>query len=230
MKRESTGNTHGGPLAANSSENVNPHLFEQVLDASDVAMAIRDTRLMPLFANQAFRDFYGHTMEYIRTTPKEVALPADTITLYADEIQPAMATGLIWEGTYDIRIQSGGIRTVWGRFTPVLDDEANLTHVVSIMRDATKFEQMRKALTQTERHLSFLAENPSDCLFRVRLSDGRCDYISSAIESITGYHPQEFYDTPKLFRRLFPDAWRETIRQWWQEFRQGISDTNTNCH
>jgi PAS domain S-box-containing protein len=223
MKKESTGNTHDGPLAADSSGNVNPHLFEQVLDASGVAMAIRDSRLSPLFANQAFRDFYGHTMEYILTTPKEVALPADTISLYSDDIQPAMAAGLTWEGTYDIRTLAGETRKVWGRFTPVLDDDAALTHVISIMRDAADFERMRKTLTQTERHFSFLAENPSDCLFRVRLSNGRCDYISSAIESITGYHPQEFYDTPKLFRRLFPDAWRGTISQWWQELRQGIS-------
>jgi len=223
MKKESTGNTHGGPLAADSNGTVNPRLFEQVLDASGVAMAIRDTRLSPVFANQAFRDFYGHTMEYIRATPKEIALPADTLSLYADEVRPAMAAGLTWEGAYDIRTLKGEVRKVWSRFTPVLNDAGSLTHVVSIMRDASDFKRMRKALIQTERHLSFLAENTSDCLFRVRLSDGRCDYIGSAIGSITGYSPQEFYDTPKLFRRLFPDAWRGTIRQWWQELRQGIS-------
>ena len=223
MKQESTGNTHSGPLAADLNGAVNPRLFEQVLDASGVAMAIRDTRLSPVFANQAFRDFYGHSMEYIWATPKELALPADTINLYAEEVRPAMAAGLTWEGSYDIRTSSGELHTVWGRFTPVLDEAGSLTHVVSIMRDASDFKRMRKALSQTERHLTFLAENTSDCLFRVRLSDGRCDYIGSAIESITGYSPQEFYDTPKLFRRLFPDAWRGTIRRWWQELRQGIS-------
>ena len=210
-------------MAMGPNRAVNPHLFEQVLDASGVAMAIRDTELTPVYTNQAFRDFYGHTIEYIRDTPQGVVLPEATQALYADRIRPAMAAGLGWEGTYDIRTETGGERNVWGRFTPVLDDDGTLTHVVSIMRDASDFELMRQALSQTERHLSFLAENTSDCLFRLRLSDGRCDYIGSAVASVTGYSQQEFYHTPKLFQRLVPDDWRETVKEWWREFRKGVS-------
>lgn len=222
MKKDSTNGAHGGALAETSG-GVNPQLFERVLDASDVAMAIRDTLLRPLFANQAFREYYGHSMRYIRATPKEDALPAKTLALYAHDVLPAVNAGLIWEGAYEINTERGGTRRVWGRFTPVLDDDGELTHVVSIMRDASDHERMRRALTQTERHLHFLAENTSDCLFRVRLSDGRFDYVGPAIENITGYAPGDFYDTPGLFGKLFPDTWRDTIREWWKELQQGIS-------
>lgn len=221
MKKSSRGKTRLPTSRLNRA--VIPQLFEQVLDASGMAMAIRDTALTPVFTNQAFRALYGHTVEYIRDTPPEAVLPKGTQALYTNHIRPAMASGLNWEGTYDIRTETGGTRKVWSRFTPVLDDDGALTHVVSVMRDTANFKLMRQALSQTERHLNFLAENSSDCLFRIRLSDGRCDYIGSSVANVTGYSQQEFYGMPELYRHLFPDDWQETVREWWREFRQGFS-------
>jgi PAS domain S-box-containing protein len=199
----------------------NPHLFEQVLSASGVAMAIRDADLRPVFANQAFTDFYGYSLAQLTAGRAEDILPGPTHALLETAVAPAMRGGSSWEGEYAIRTAAGRLCPVWGRFDPVLDDEGRLTHVISIMRDASTSLRLRNALTQSERHLRFLAENTRDCLFRLRLEDGRFDYISPAVESITGHSPQEFYEVPDLFERMFPAEWTEVRDLWWRELLEG---------
>lgn len=198
-----------------------PHLFRQVMEVSGVAMAIRTTELKPVYANDAFLEFYGYTMQEITEKPLETMLPAETLELYQTAVIPSLQGGHSWEGEYIVRRKSGRSHAVWGRFDPVLDESGQLTHVISVMRDASDSMRQRNALTQTERHLKFLSDNTGDCLFRIRLDDGKYDYISSAVESITGYPPQVFYETPRFFQRITPVEWHEVILQWRAEFRAG---------
>ena len=188
-----------------------------------MAMAVRDTELNPVFTNQAFRNFYGHTEEYIRNTPRVSVLPEPTLALYANEIRPAMALGLTWEGTYDIRTEAKAMKTVWGRFTPVLNAKGSLTHIISIMLDSLDFNRDRMIQPPEAPPLNRLAENTQDFAFRIRLSDGRLDRVGSAIETITGYDRQALCDTSTILLDLIPDIWRDALGQWWQELKQGIS-------
>lgn len=211
--------TQGAPTEMGT----NLSLFKQVLEASGVAMSIRDAELRPVYANQAFLDFYGYSLSEIQEAVLTHILTPDTLALYTDTIIPTLNSGESWEGEYVLRAKQGRLHAVWGRFDPILGANGTLSYVISIMRDASTSMRLRNALTQTERHLKFLSENTSDCLFRLRLTDGRYDYISSAAESITGYTPQEFYETPRLFERMTPTDWSETFELWWGEFLAGKS-------
>lgn len=198
-----------------------PHLFRQLLDASGVAMVVRNTTLQPVFFNRAFMDFYGYTAEEIYSLPTTEVLPEDTLNLYNQEVLPAVLGHTSWEGEYVIRTKDGHKRPVWGRFDPVLDETGTLTHVISIMRDVSEARQLRNALTQAERYLHFLAENISDCLFRLRLSDGQYDYISPGVETITGYAAKDFYETPRFLAQLVTPEWRTLVDLWWTQLQQG---------
>jgi len=204
-------------------EKMQQRLFKQVLEASGVAMSIRDKDLRPVYANHAFLEFYGYTLRELQEKSLDEILVEQTRLLYAEVIIPTINSGKSWEGEYTIRTKAGRLCAIWGRIDPVFDDNGRLIHVITVMRDASASMRLRNALTQTERHLKFLSENTSDCLFRLRLTDGRYDYISSAIESITGYPPQDFYQTPRLFERLTPADWIETFEMWWGEFLAGKS-------
>lgn len=221
--------THETPLPRTASANDiidlerNPQLLKQLLDASGVPMSIRDESLFPTFVNRAYTEMYGYTIEDLRRIPKETVLPPESLALYRDEVFPALKRGESWEGEYVIRTKGGKKLLVWGRFDPLLDDQGRMIRAVAVSRDASASMQLRNALEQTERHLKFLTRNTSDCLFRLRLTDGGYDYISPTVESITGYAPQSFYDSPRLFERLAPEGWAETFDTWWKEFLRGIA-------
>jgi len=198
-------------------------LFELMLDASGMAVAIRDRELHPIFTNKAFTDLYGYSRDEIPGLRHDAVLLAETIKPYKREVLPFMMAGESWEGKYTIRRKGGTMLSVWGRFDPVFNDDGSLTHVISFMQDISESALIRKALTQSEQHLNFLAENTSDCLFRIRLEDGHCDYISLSVQGILGYTPQELYDNPMMFMTFFPDGQREQAEIWWEEFCRGIS-------
>ena len=64
------------------------------------------------------------------------------------------------------------------------------------------------SLRESEARFRRLAENAPDVLFRYRLDShpARCEFISPAVERITGYRPAEFYaDTRLPLRIVHPD-------------------------
>ncbi len=68
--------------------------------------------------------------------------------------------------------------------------------------------QAQLSLRESEERFRRLAENAPDVIFRYTLETmpGRCDYISAAVERLSGYRPQEFYRNARLpFRIVHPD-------------------------
>lgn len=200
---------------------ISSDIFRRGLEASGVAMAIRNPSMHLDYANPAFLAFYGYSLEELQARPIEDILTRETLALYRDKVKPCLYSGTSWEGEYVIRNRKGKKLPVWGRFDPVCDVDGNLDHIVSIMRDASGTKRLRNALDQTERHLKFLSDNTSDFLFRLRLNDGQYDYVSPAVFNITGYTPRDLYANRYLFWDLSPKDWMDTINEWWAEFREG---------
>lgn len=199
----------------------NPRLLQQLLDASGVPISIRNTELRHTFVNKAYTENYGYTLEDLHALVPGSVLTKESMALYFDEVAPSIKSGKSWEGEYTIWTKDRRKILVWGRFDPVFDYEGALVRVIAVTRDVSSSMRLRNALTQAERHLKFLTQNTSDCLFRIRLTDGGYDYISPAIESITGYSQQEYYSTPRLFERIAAEGWKETFDLWWRELLKG---------
>ncbi|QGY42000.1 PAS domain S-box protein [Pseudodesulfovibrio cashew] len=201
-----------------------PDLFRKVMEVSGVAMAIRGPDLKPIYANNAFLSHYGYTRLEVDTLSAEKVLPDETIALYAEEVLPAIRAGESWEGEHAIRTKSGRQCVVWSRFDPVLDSQGRVTHVISVMREASDSGLVRSALSMTERHLHFLSENTRDCLFRLNLETGTYDYISPGVTCMTGYTPQEFYGVVRPLRNMVPEEWRKVMDERWEELLSGRTD------
>ncbi len=81
-----------------------------------------------------------------------------------------------------------------------------LTRLGPAIKDAIEQYQLRKAkdateeaLLRSERQFRLLAENASDIIFRYQIQpQPAMDYISMAVEKITGYSVEEFYHDPEL--------------------------------
>jgi len=67
-------------------------------------------------------------------------------------------------------------------------------------------------LIRSERRLQLLADNIRDVIFRVEVHPQLClDYVSPAIERISGYPQQRFYDDPRFFLELAHTDDRATL-------------------
>ncbi len=97
------------------------------------------------------------------------------------------------------RGNSGGAVTVRGR-----DELAGLAEAINDMLAA--IEQARREREEQEAHLSRLAENSPDVIYRLVFSPPRLEYVSPAVTRFLGYPPEDFYTYPRLlFRLVHPD-------------------------
>jgi PAS domain S-box-containing protein len=66
-----------------------------------------------------------------------------------------------------------------------------------------KQEHLARALEASEEHFRNLAENAQDIIVRFELAPQfQCAYINSAVKTISGYSPEEFYADPELASKI----------------------------
>jgi two-component system, cell cycle sensor histidine kinase and response regulator CckA len=141
-----------------------------------------------------------------------------------------LGTVFIWTGTVFLRLRE---ITGWGRIVlgcslilwgihklnyPILrplDWVAPWGYLIASLLGLTValgvilvyFEKTRKDLQLSEERFRLLAENARDVIYRLRVRPGLAfDYISPAIVSFTGRHPEEYYANPDLlFKTVHPE-------------------------
>ena len=83
------------------------------------------------------------------------------------------------------------------------EERALLAAVASMIALWMERRESAAELTQTESRFRRLVHNVPDVVFRFRLGDGGgFEYVSPAVETLTGYRPHEFLADPQLVERL----------------------------
>lgn len=91
----------------------------------------------------------------------------------------------------------------------------DLAFGMAALRTRNEHEQAIEKLRQSEEHFRFLTENASDVIYLMSLPDGRYNYLSPSSIRLTGYAPEEFYNSPMLTRAIIhPDSLAYCEEQW----------------
>jgi PAS domain S-box-containing protein len=61
-----------------------------------------------------------------------------------------------------------------------------------------------------------LAEQARDVIYRMKLPEGRYEYVNPAVQSLSGYSREEWLAEPLLLRRIIHPDWREYLHQQWR--------------
>jgi PAS domain S-box-containing protein len=111
--------------------------------------------------------------------------------------------------------REGHVVYVEHRNTPIHDAEGRLVALEGIGRDVSERMAAQERLAESETRFRLLAENASDLIYRYAIAPLRCEYISPAATTITGYSPQDFYADRLLPEKaLHPeDRWLLTAGQ-----------------
>ncbi len=93
------------------------------------------------------------------------------------------------------------------RVIPRYDEQGKHVATFGVSRDITERIQSEEAIRESEARFRMLAENASDVIYRYKFSpEPHYEYVSPAIEKMTGYTPEEFYADGFLgFKILHPE-------------------------
>lgn len=89
------------------------------------------------------------------------------------------------------------------RVIPTFDENGNQTEIIGVARDITEQVNNRTQLLQSEERFRLLAQNANDIIYRLTFfPEPKYEFISSSVEKITGYTPEEYYNDATLGYRV----------------------------
>lgn len=129
----------------------------------------------------------------------------------------AMLLRLERAGEWELRLHPPGGTSVFASVTAsvVRDSRGQPSALRWLLRDVTGRKRAEKALAESEERHRFLTEHAQDAIYLFRfVPKPRLDYISPAIERITGYRPEEFHKERTLLRKLVHPEDAETLNRY----------------
>ncbi len=158
---------------------------EHVLDEADYRAA-----LAPIAPDLILSDYSLPTMDGKTALDLRRELcPATPFIFVSGALGEAMAIDLLKAGVTDFVFKDALPRLV-----------PSIRRCLAEAKEHSKRLRAEESLRESEARFRRLAENAPDVIFRYNLdtTPGRCEFISAAVERLTGYQPEEFYEDPQL--------------------------------
>jgi len=172
-----------------------------------------------VFVNRKFAELAGvHQEEFYGKKICEISLPVESTAKVEEVIEEAALSrsDITFETSY-------GSRSYMVTVTPELDTGNHIAHFDFYARDISRRKQAeedlrreQEKLRHSEERFRSVLENSLDVTYRRNLQTGSCDYISPAIEMITGLTPEEFSSLTmeEVRERLHPDDLERVDKQF----------------
>jgi len=156
-----------------------------------------------------------------RETFLRCVYPEDLVRLCEalDQARNGSESVLIVE--YRIIRPDGEIRPLFVRCHVIRDSEGQAVRVEGIQLDLTERKRAEEALRRSEERFRLIAENAHDVIYRMSLPDGGYEYVSPAVERITGYSPEECYQNPRLVQAMIHPDWQAYFLEEWEKLLRG---------
>ncbi|MEV6845951.1 response regulator [Actinoplanes sp. NPDC051411] len=144
----------------------------------------------------------------------------DQVRAHDADIPFLLVSGQVGEETAAAMMRAGArdfvLKERMARLAPAVQRE---------LREAAERRRRRRAeaaLRESEERFRLIAEHAQDIIFRYRLvPEPVMEYLSPAVESITGYRPEQFYQHPGLIFSLVEPEDRPLLARSWCEGQTG---------
>jgi PAS domain S-box-containing protein len=158
-------------------------VYRQILDAIADMVLVKGAQSRILWANKAFRDYYGMTNEQLYELIDANFNQVDYTERYIRDDLHVYTSGQVLDIPEEPVTRSDGVvQTFHTVKSPLRDDEGRVVMTVAVCRNITEPKRVKEELARYREHLERLVEERTGELSR--LSDGLSTILSSLNEGI----------------------------------------------
>ncbi|HOP41516.1 MAG TPA: PAS domain-containing protein [Geobacteraceae bacterium] len=103
-------------------------------------------------------------------------------------------------------------------FIPLQQVKNTVTKVLCLVRDISGTRTLSSGTNWYPENSIPLSQDMRYVFFRISIPDGTCEYISRAVEAITGYPPRIWYRNPFLIKEIIHPAWQTKFEREFKKF------------
>ena len=173
--------------------------YHQILDSIADMVLVKGPESKILWANQAFRDYYGMSEEELQGIVDAPFNNPDYTLQYIKDDTFVFETGQTLAISEEPVVRHDGeVRLFSTVKTPIRNENDRITMTVGVSRDMTERKRAEEAVKASETKYRSLVETSQDMIWSVD-AQGCYTFVNPAVKYIYGYEPEEMLD------RLFSD-------------------------
>ncbi|MEG4344964.1 PAS domain S-box protein [Microcoleus sp. A003_D6] len=170
--------------------------YHQILDSIADLVLVKGPQSKIVWANKAFRDYYGMTQEELQGIVDAPLSNPDHTLQYIKDDAFVFETGQTLEISEEpIARHDREVRLFSTVKTPIRNEDERITMTIAVSRDMTERKQAEEAVKASETKYRSLVETSQDMIWSVDAT-GRYTFVNPAVKYIYGYEPAEMLDRP----------------------------------
>ena len=173
--------------------------YQQILDSIADMVLVKGPQSKIVWANKAFRDYYGMTQEELQNTvDAPFANPENTLQYITDDAFVFETGQTLQISAEPVTRHDSEVRLFNTVKAPIRNQDGEVVMTVGVSRDMTEGKQAEEALKASEAKYRSLVETSQDMIWSVD-AIGRYTFVNPAVKYIYGYQPEE------MIGRFFSD-------------------------
>ena len=168
--------------------------YHQILDSIADMVLVKGPESKIVWANQAFRDYYGMTEEELQGIIDAPFAEPDNTLQYVKDDAFVFETGQTLQIAEEPATRyDSEVRLFSTVKTPIRNEDGFVTMTVGVSRDMTERKAVEEAVKASESKYRSLVETSQDMIWSVDAT-GRYTFVNPAVKYIYGYEPAEMLD------------------------------------
>ncbi|MGJ4926083.1 PAS domain S-box protein [Bradyrhizobium sp. HKCCYLS2038] len=163
--------------------------LKTIINAIPSRIAYWDNQLRCGFANKAYLDWYGRTMESVAGQTMMSVLGEELFAQNEPFVRAALA-GVAKNFERDVTRSDGTFNHVWANYVPQFDESGEVLGFFALITDVTPLWEAEQRLEASESRYRLLADNSADMIFQLD-RDLVPRYVSPTSRRILGYEASE---------------------------------------
>ncbi|MEG4087882.1 PAS domain S-box protein [Microcoleus sp. Pol12B4] len=170
--------------------------YHQILDSIADIVLVKGPQSKIVWANKAFRDYYGMTQEELQGIVDAPFSAPDHTLEYIKDDAFVFETGQTLEISEEpITRHDQEVRMFSTVKTPIRNADGQIVMTIAVSRDMTERNKTEEAVKASETKYRSLVETSQDMIWSVDAS-GCYTFVNPAVKYIYGYEPEEMIGRP----------------------------------